>query len=183
MQRVLRIANAVAAVTELRSRKLLEFLFMRRPIKKRHKAGPDVQYDSTKVGQFVNYVMEDGKIDVARKVVYGAFDEVKTKTKNDNPVEIFEEALRNVGPSMEVRSRRVGGANYQVPREVRPERKTALAMRWIIGAARAKKGSPMHKRLADELIAASNKEGEAFKKKENTHKMAEANKAFAHFAW
>lgn len=156
---------------------------MRRPIKKRHRAGADIKYESTKVGQFVNYVMEDGKIDVARKIVYGALDEVHAKTKNDNPVEVFEEALRNVGPSMEVRSRRVGGANYQVPREVRPERKVALAMRWIIGAARAKKGSPMHKRLAAELVAASNKEGEAFKKKENTHKMAEANKAFAHFAW
>jgi small subunit ribosomal protein S7 len=127
--------------------------------------------------------MEDGKKDVARSVVYGAFKEITKKTKNDNPLEIFEEAMRNVGPAMEVRSRRVGGANYQVPREVRPERRTALAMRWIIGAARGKKGQPMAMRLADELISAAKSEGAAFKKKEDTHKMAEANKAFAHFAW
>jgi small subunit ribosomal protein S7 len=96
---------------------------------------------------------------------------------------VFEEALKNVGPTMEVRSRRVGGANYQVPREVRPERRQSLSMRWIIEAARNKKGSPMHVRLADEFIAASKNEGEAVKKRENTHKMAESNKAFAHFAW
>jgi len=156
---------------------------MRRPIKNRNVVQPEVVYDSVRLSQFINYVMKDGKKTTARKVVYNALEDIKTKTKNDNPIEIFEEALRNVGPSMEVRSRRVGGANYQVPREVRPERKQALAMRWILTASRAKKGTPMHIRLADELIAASKNEGEAIKKKENTIKMAEANKAFAHFAW
>lgn len=127
--------------------------------------------------------MEEGKKNAARSIVYGALDFIKEKTKNDNPVEIFETALKNAGPTLEVRSRRIGGANYQVPREVRPERRQALAMRWIIDAARSKKGKPMHMKLAEELIAASNNEGEAIKKKENTHKMADANKAFAHFAW
>lgn len=156
---------------------------MRRPIKKRNIVQPEVKYDSVRLSQFINYVMKDGKKNTARKVVYGAFENIKKKTKSDDPLEIFETAVRNVSPSMEVRSRRVGGANYQVPREVRPERKQALAMRWILTAAGSKKGSPMSERLADELIAASNNEGEAIKKKENTLKMAEANKAFAHFAW
>ena len=103
--------------------------------------------------------------------------------KTENPIEIFNTALKNTAPAVEVRSRRVGGANYQVPREVRPERRLYLSMKWIIDAARSKKGAPMHEKLADELIAASKNEGEAVRKKENTHKMAEANKAFAHFAW
>lgn len=140
-------------------------------------------YNSTKVEKFVNYVMERGKKNAARKIVYGAFDALKEKTGNSNPLEVFDLALKNAGPTVEVRSRRVGGANYQVPREVRQERRLALAMRWILAAAKSKKGSPMYKRLADELVAASNGEGEAIKKKENTHKMAEANKAFAHFTW
>lgn len=156
---------------------------MRRAIKNKNKTAPETIYNSVKVAKFTNSIMKGGKKNAARKIVYGAFDEIKIKIKTDNPVEIFETALRNVTPTMEVRSRRVGGANYQVPREVRPERRQALAMRWIINAARSKKGSPMYRRLADELIAASNNEGEAVKKKENTHKMAEANKAFAHFAW
>lgn len=156
---------------------------MRRPLKKRHSVSPEIVYDSERLAQFINYVMKDGKKTIARKVVYGALDEIKEKTKTDNPLEVFEAAIRNVGPAMEVRSRRVGGANYQVPREVRPERKQALAMRWILDAARSKKGAPMRASLAEELIAASNNEGEAIKKKENTLRMAEANKAFAHFAW
>ena len=156
---------------------------MRRPVKNRNIPKPDSVYKSQKLGQFINYVMQDGKKNVARKVVYAALDEIKEKTKLENPIEIFESAIRNVGPALEVRSRRVGGANYQVPREVRPERKAALAMRWILDAARKKGGTPMSKRLADELLAASNNEGEAIKKKENTLKMADANKAFAHFAW
>ena len=127
--------------------------------------------------------MESGKKHTATKVVYGAFDQIKEKTKTTDPIEVFDMALKNTGPLMEVRSRRVGGANYQIPREVRPERRQALSMKWIIEAARAKKGSPMAVRLADEIIAASKNEGEAVKKRENTHKMAEANKAFAHFAW
>jgi small subunit ribosomal protein S7 len=104
-------------------------------------------------------------------------------SKKKLKLKIFELALKNAGPSVEVRSRRVGGANYQVPREVRPERRLSLAMRWIVESAKSKKGAPMHRKLADELIAASNNEGDAVKKRENTHKMAEANKAFAHFAW
>jgi len=156
---------------------------MRRKVKNRNEVNPDMVYNSVKVEKFINYVMIGGKKNTARKVVYGAFDIIKEKTGNKNPLEAFDGALKNAGPSMEVRSRRVGGANYQVPREVRPERRLALAMRWILSSAKSKKGSPMHKRLADELIAASNSEGEAVKKKENTHKMAEANKAFAHFAW
>ncbi len=115
--------------------------------------------------------------------MYKAFDVVKEKTGNPNPLEIFDLAMKNAGPLTEVRSKRIGGANYQVPREVRPERRLALAMRWIRDAARAKKGQEMHLKLADELIAASKNEGSAIKKKDDTHKMAEANKAFAHFAW
>ena len=156
---------------------------MRRKLKAKPKIQPDYLYESEKVTKFVNYVMEEGKKNTARKVVYGALDMIKEKTKTENPLEIFEVALKNTGPTMEVRSRRVGGANYQVPREVRPERRTFLSMKWIIDAARAKKGKPMHEKLAEEIIAASNNEGEAVRKRENTHKMAEANKAFAHFAW
>ncbi|MBU6390063.1 30S ribosomal protein S7 [Patescibacteria group bacterium] len=156
---------------------------MRRKAKKRNIVKPDPKYDSAKVGKLINYVMEKGNKDIARKIVYGAFEAIKEKAKTQNPVEVFETALKNTGPVMEVRSRRVGGANYQVPVEVRPERRVALSMRWIIEAAVGKKGKPMAEKLADELIAASKNEGEAVKKRENTHKMAEANKAFAHFAW
>jgi small subunit ribosomal protein S7 len=127
--------------------------------------------------------MQEGKKNAARMIMYGAFDAVKKQAKVEDPLIVFDEAIRNIGPAMEVRSRRVGGANYQVPREVRPERKQALAIRWLIEAARSKKGKPMAEKLADELIAASKNEGEAVKKRENTIKMAEANKAFAHFAW
>jgi len=126
--------------------------------------------------------MERGKKNAARDVVYGAFDAIAEKTKKD-PLEIYEEALNIIGPSMEIRSKRVGGANYQVPHEVRPERRLALALRWIIDAARSRKGMPMRQRLAEELLLASKNEGEAAKKKDNVHKMAEANRAFAHFAW
>lgn len=156
---------------------------MRRKVKNRNYPKPDFVYNSTKISKFTNCIMERGKKNAARSIVYGALDLVKEKTKSDNPFEVFENALKNAGPTLEVRSRRIGGANYQVPREVRPERRQALAMRWIIEAARSKKGKPMHVKLAEEIIAASNNEGEAIKKKENTHKMAEANKAFAHFAW
>lgn len=156
---------------------------MRRKVKNRNIVTAESRHDSEKLAKFINCTMESGKKNVARKIVYGALDAVKEKTKEEDPIVVFDAALKNVGPTMEVRSRRVGGANYQVPREVRPERRTSLAMRWIIQAARSKKGQPMHLKLADELIAASNNEGEAVKKRENTHKMAEANKAFAHFAW
>lgn len=156
---------------------------MRRKVKKHPAPAPDHIYNSAKVSKFINYVMERGKKNTARTIIYKTFDAIKEKTKTENPLEIFDTALKNTAPLMEVRSRRVGGANYQIPREVRPERRAALSMKWIIEAARAKKGSPMHNRLAEEIIAASKNEGEAVKKRENTHKMAEANKAFAHFAW
>jgi small subunit ribosomal protein S7 len=156
---------------------------MRRPVKNRNIPSADSKYDSTKVAKFINHIMERGKKDIARKIVYQAFEVIKKAEKVENPLEIFDAALKNASPVMEIRSRRVGGANYQVPREVRPERRNFLAMTWMIQAAQSKKGKPMYKRLADELILASKNEGSAVKKKEDTHKMAEANKAFAHFAW
>jgi small subunit ribosomal protein S7 len=156
---------------------------MRRKLKAKPIIVPDLVYSSVKVSKFANYIMEKGKKTIARKIVYAMFDEIKTKTKTANPLEIFELALSNTAPNVEVRSKRVGGANYQVPVEVRPERRAALSMKWIIDAARSKKGAPIHKKLADEIIAASKNEGEAVRKRENTLKMAEANKAFAHFAW
>jgi len=156
---------------------------MRRPIKKKNIVGKDVRYNSELVEKFINNVMLDGKKNTARSVVYDAFEQIKKTAEVENPLEVFEAAIRNVSPSVEVRSRRVGGANYQVPREVRQERRQALAMRWIITAARAKSGAAASKFYAEEILAASREEGTAFKKKEDTHKMAEANRAFAHFAW
>ena len=156
---------------------------MRHKVTNRNIPKADIQYNSPRVEKFINCIMWDGKKETARGIVYGAFDIIKEKTGNENPLEVFELALRNAGPLTEVRSRRVGGANYQVPREVRPERRLALAIRWIIEASRSKKGAPMMQRLATEIIAASNNEGSAVAKRDNTHKMAEANKAFAHFAW
>lgn len=133
------------------------------------------------MSKFINHVMERGKKSVAQGIVYRAFDIIKEKTKKD-PVKVFEEAMKVVQPQVEVRSRRVGGANYQVPLPVRGERQDALAFRWIIGAARAKKGQPMHEKLATVLIDASTGVGDAVKKRDDVHRMAEANKAFAHFA-
>jgi small subunit ribosomal protein S7 len=156
---------------------------MRRKVKNRNIVTAESKYNSDVLAKFINYCMWSGKKETARRVVYGALEQIKTQSKTENPMEIFDTALKNAGPTVEVRSRRVGGANYQVPREVRPERRTFLAMRWIIEAARSKKGKDMHLKLADELIAAANNEGEAIKKRDNTHKMAEANKAFAHFSW
>jgi len=155
---------------------------MRRKVKNRNIVKPDFAHKSQKVGQLINYTMKDGKKNTAMKCVYGAFDIIKEKAQQD-PLDVLDLALRNAGPTLEVRSRRIGGATYQVPREVRPERRQAMAYRWILLAARARKGVPMAEKLAEELIAASKNEGEAVKKKENTHKMAEANRAFAHFAW
>ena len=157
---------------------------MRRPIKRRPAIQGEERYNSVQAARLINYVMQRGQKETARKIVYGAFDEIKNaKEGGGEPVEILETAIRNAGPQMEVRSRRVGGANYQVPREVRPERRLALALRWIILAARNQKATPMHRALALELIAAAREEGSAVKKKEDTHRMAEANRAFAHFAW
>ena len=156
---------------------------MRRKLNIKRELKPDINYNSIKLGKFINYIMESGKKNVARSIVADCMALIKEKAKVENPLEVFELALKNTTPAMEVRSRRVGGANYQVPREVRPERRQALSMKWIIEAARGKKGKPIHEKLADEIIAASKNEGEAVKKRENVHKMAEANKAFAHFAW
>lgn len=142
---------------------------------------PDQVYDRVDVGRFVNAVMHDGKKSVAEKVVYDALDLVKKETGQE-PMEVFEKAIENASPLLEVASRRVGGANYQVPREVRPARRFMLAIRWIIDAARKKSGKPMSRKLADELVAAANNDGAAIKKKQDMHRMAEANRAFAHFA-
>lgn len=156
---------------------------MRRKIKNKNIVAPDIMYKSQKLAKFINNIMLHGKKETARKSVYKAFEIIKEKTGNPNPLEVFDTALKNAGPTVEVRSRRIGGANYQVPREVRPERRLALAMRWMIEAARSKKGAPIHEKLAEELILASKNEGVAIKKRDDTHKMAESNKAFAHFAW
>ena len=156
---------------------------MRRKVKNRKMAGPDPIYESVKVSKLINYIMQSGQKETARKAVYGAMEIIKEKQKTDNPMEVLENAIKNTAPLMEVRSRRVGGANYQVPVEVRPDRRLALSLRWIIEGARGKKGKPIVEKLADELILAAKNEGDAVKKRENTHKMAEANKAFAHFAW
>ncbi len=143
---------------------------------------PDPQYNDILVSKFINCIMLEGKKSVARKIVYSAFNIIENKTKKSG-LETFKKALANVAPVIEVRSRRVGGATYQVPTEVRPERRTALAMRWIKSYARSRGEKSMAAKLAAELIAASNNEGNSVKKKEDTHKMAEANKAFAHFKW
>ena len=153
---------------------------MRRPVKNRIQPGPDNVYGSVKVSKLINYVMGRGKKDTATKIVYKVMEELK---KDGDPLVILEEALDKASPSVEVRSRRVGGANYQVPREVRPERRLALGLRWIVQAAEGTKGKPMHESLLAEIRAAHKGEGVAVTKKETTHKMAEANKAFAHFAW
>ena len=156
---------------------------MRRKLKTKKGLKPDHKYKSEKVAKLINYIMYDGKKSTAERIVYNTLEAIKEKAKVKNPVEILELALTNTAPNMEVKSKRVGGANYQVPMEVRPERRAALSMKWIIDAARSKKGSPIAERLSAEILAASKNEGEAVKKRENTHKMAEANKAFAHFAW
>lgn len=141
---------------------------------------PDYIHERVDIGRFINYLMRDGKKSIAEKVLYNTFDEM-SKTIKDDPVKIFEKAIQNSSPALEVVSRRVGGANYQIPMEVRPERKYYLAAHWIIWAAQGRKGKPMHKKLAEELIAASKNEGAAIKKKQDTHRIAEANRAFASF--
>ena len=143
---------------------------------------PDPKFHSVLVARLINHIMKEGKKTIAQGVVYEAFDLIKERVKAE-PLDIFEQAVQNASPVLEVKSRRVGGANYQVPREVRGDRRITLAFRWIIGAARAKKGKPMSEKLAEELILAAKKEGAAIKKKEDTHRMAEANRAFAHFSW
>ncbi len=152
----------------------------KRNYKREH--APDLNHQNVAIGRFINYVMRNGKKAIAEKIVYSAFAMIEKKQKT-SPVEIFTKALENTSPLVEVSSRRVGGANYQVPRPVRPERQYMLAVRWIINSAKAKKGRPMAEKLADELIAAAANEGAAIKKKLDMHRMAEANRAFAHFGW
>jgi small subunit ribosomal protein S7 len=156
---------------------------MRHPVKNRNIRVADYKFQSLDVAQLVNYVMLDGKKTIAEAVVYDCLDIIKEKAKVENPSEVLKAAIQTAGPVIEVRSRRVGGANYQVPREIREERRRFLALRWIIATARNAKGRPMAEKLADEIIGASKGEGEAIKKRDNMHKMAEANKAFAHFAF
>ena len=141
---------------------------------------PDVVYNDVMVSKFINQVMHEGKKTIARKIVYGAFDIIREKTKQD-PLEVFKLAIQNVSPVLEVKPKRVGGATYQVPVEVSKARGLTLALRWITTIANKKKGKPMAQKLATEIISASNKEGDAVKKREDTHRMAEANKAFSHF--
>ena len=143
---------------------------------------PDPIYNSKVVTKLVNNIMLDGKKSVAQKIVYDAFDIIKTR-ENKNPLEVFEAALENVMPVLEVKARRIGGATYQVPLEIRPERRQTLGLRWIVTYARKRHEKTMAEKLAGELIGATNGNGGAFKKKEDTHKMAEANKAFAHYKW
>jgi len=154
---------------------------------RRHRAekreiNPDPKFGDVVVTKFMNAIMYEGKKSVAEKIVYGALDQVRDKTKQE-PVSIFHQALDNVAPHVEVRSRRVGGATYQVPVDVRPERRQALAIRWLITAARGRNEKTMVERLSGELMDASNNRGTAVKKREDTHKMAEANRAFSHYRW
>jgi len=144
---------------------------------------PDPRFNSKLVSKFVNCLMERGKKTVASRIFYDAMDIIEKKIKDAPPLEVFEKAIENVKPNIEVRSRRVGGSNYQVPMQVNRKRQQSLAIRWLLEAARAKKGRPMHEKLAAELIDAYRGEGAAVTTRENVHRMAEANKAFAHFAW
>ncbi|MDD2732230.1 MAG: 30S ribosomal protein S7 [Candidatus Pacebacteria bacterium] len=149
---------------------------------KRHPIAPDPLYDSVLISKFINQVMRKGKKTIARKIVYQSFEIIKEKTKKD-PLEVFDSALKNAAPLLEIKPKRIGGATYQVPVEVKGDRKITLAIRWIIEGAKSKKGKPMKDKLAEELIEAANNSGSAVRKRINTHKMAEANRAFAHFAW
>ena len=144
---------------------------------------PDPKHGSILAGKFVNSMMWNGKKSVALKVFYDALDQIAEKVKDAEPIDVFTQAVENVKPNIEVRSKRVGGASYQVPMQVNKNRQLSLAIRWILQSCREKKGRPMHEKLAAELLAAYNREGAAMTKRENVHRMADANKAFAHFAW
>jgi small subunit ribosomal protein S7 len=156
---------------------------MKRPTASKRQLKPDPRYHNLLVSKFINCLMWNGKKNVAQKALYEALDVVGQRVKDVDPVEVFQTAIENVKPKVEVRSRRVGGATYQVPVEVTAQRRQALAIRWIVRAARARSGQPMSRRLAEELHAAYRREGAAMQVRENVHRMAEANKAFAHFAW
>ncbi len=155
---------------------------MRRRRQVKREILPDPKYDNPIVARFINYIMWDGEKSVAREVVYDAFDIIAEKTKKE-ALDVFDEAIKNTSPMLEVKSKRVGGANYQVPRPVRGDRRLTLSLRWMIQAARSKKGQRMAEKLAEELIQASLNSGAAVKKKDDTHRMAQANRAFAHFGW
>ncbi len=150
---------------------------------KKHKVGPDPVYDSLLLSKFINHLMVDGKRSVAQRIVHNALELVREKTSGEDPLPIFTRAMDNVRPNLEVKSRRVGGSTYQVPIEVYPRRKTSLAIRWVIDSARRRGERTMTDRLCNELLDASNGRGAAVKKREDTHRMAEANKAFAHYRW
>ena len=154
-----------------------------KPTKSAEQLTPDPKFGSKLLTKFTNCVMERGKKAVAFRIMYEALDLVAKRVKDKTSIEVFEAALTNIKPNVEVRSRRVGGSNYQVPMPVNPRRQQSLAIRWIIDAARGKKGRPMAQKLATEIVDAFNREGAAWTARENVHKMAEANKAFAHFAW
>ena len=143
---------------------------------------PDARYQSLVLSKFINFVMYDGKKATAEKIIYTALDQVKNKTKED-PIKVFNEAINNIRPNLEVRSRRVGGATYQVPVEVKSKRSQTLALRWLLEATRKRKNKTMAEKLSNELMDASQRKGAAIKKREDTHKMAESNKAFAHYRW
>lgn len=147
---------------------------------KKHQIEPDSRYNSVQVSKFINQVMKKGKKTIARKIVYGTFDKIQEKTKKE-PLEVFNLAIENAAPLVEVKSKRVGGATYQIPVQVLGDRRIALSIRWILQAARSKKGKPMEEKLAEEMIEAAENKGTAVKKREDTHRMAEANRAFAHF--
>ncbi len=155
---------------------------MRRRAQIKRDIAPDSKYNNVVVSKLINYIMWDGEKSVARQVVYDAFDIVAEKTKKE-PLDVFDEAIKNTSPLLEVKSRRIGGANYQVPKQVKGERRLTLSLRWIILAARSSKGKRMAIKLADEIMQAAQNTGTAVKKKDDTHRMAQANRAFAHFAW
>ena len=155
----------------------------RRKIVAKRQIEPDHRFNSVLVSKFINGLMQRGKKNVARRIFYGAMDVLETRITENNPLEVFEKAMEQVRPRVEVKSRRVGGATYQVPIEVRPERRNALAIRWLVDFSQKRSGQTMAEKLAGELMDAYNSRGSAVKKREDTHKMAEANKAFAHYRW
>lgn len=155
---------------------------MRRKRNVERKIHPDLKFDNALVAKLINYVMRRGKKTAAEKIVFGALS-IAAKETGEDPLVLFQRAVQNASPLLEIKSRRIGGATYQVPREVSPKRRLALALRWIVNAARAKTGKPMAAKLAEELALAAKNEGLAIKRKTDMHRMAEANKAFAHFAW
>jgi small subunit ribosomal protein S7 len=155
----------------------------RRKIASKHTINPDPRYNSVLVTKFTHGIMEKGKKSLAQKIFYGAMDIIEQQVSDQEPIAVFDKAMEKVRPKVEVKSRRVGGATYQVPVEVRPERRNALAIRWIIGFAKSRSGKSMSEKLAAELLDAYNERGASVKKRDDTHRMAEANKAFAHYRW